>query len=218
MSAADLDLPSEGHLSRPLGDCVVFPFPTPVVVHDWPGSEALNQQLRVLILAAELASPGVARSNVGGWHSDQQFLDRRDPCVQALLRRIRLMTQELTRAFMPPRPYSFAVVGWANILRAGDYNAVHTHPNAMWSGVYYVTGNPEPPGTEPAGVRGRIELYDPRPGAAASYTLDNDLQRNFTYNPRAGAMLVFPSWVPHFVHAHRGSEPRISVAFNVTVS
>jgi uncharacterized protein (TIGR02466 family) len=27
---------------------------------------------------------------------------------------------------------------WANINPPGGYNRAHTHPNSLWSGVYYV--------------------------------------------------------------------------------
>jgi hypothetical protein len=30
-------------------------------------------------------------------------------------------------------------------------------------------------------------------------------------------ILVFPSWLPHFVHPVSGEEPRISIATNMTI-
>jgi hypothetical protein len=35
--------------------------------------------------------------------------------------------------------------------------------------------------------------------------------------PQTGMLLMFPAWLYHYVHPYRGTEPRISVAFNVTI-
>ncbi len=45
---------------------------------------------------------------------------------------------------------------WANINPPGGMNQPHIHPNALFSGVYYVKSNPK---------AGRLKIYDPRPGA-----------------------------------------------------
>lgn len=201
----------------PLAECMTMLYATPVVVHAWPDSAALNTDLRALIEAEAAAAPvAVTRSNVGGWHSDTRFLERDAACVRRLLDRVRVMSVELTRALMAPGHYAFRVEGWANLLRAGQYNSLHVHPNATWSGVYYVTGNPA--GGEPGAFAGRIELVDPRPAASNSYTAESSLQQRFLYSPRPGAMLVFPSWLQHMVHPHNEAEARISIAFNVTVA
>lgn len=204
-------------LPVPLTDCMTMIYPTPIVVHQWPDSAALNAELLALVAADEKASPiSAERSNVGGWHSDTRFFERDVPCVRVLLGRIRIMSIELTRALMAPGNYGFRVEGWANVLRSGQYNSVHVHPNSTWSGVYYVNGNPVEPGTANP-FSGKIELIDPRPGASASYTTENILQRRFLYSPTAGAMLVFPSWLQHMVHPYFGAEARVCIAFNVTV-
>jgi hypothetical protein len=35
--------------------------------------ERLNEALKALILAKEIEKPGVRRSNIGGWHSDDDL-------------------------------------------------------------------------------------------------------------------------------------------------
>jgi hypothetical protein len=57
----------------------------------------------------------------------------------------------------PPEPLSWILSAWANVNRRGDFNNMHTHPGATWSGVYYVDHgelNPDAEGTA-------IQLYDP---------------------------------------------------------
>lgn len=79
----------------------------------------------------------------------------------------------------------------------------------IWSGVYYVdTG--DTPGQHDSGA---LRFSDPAPGSAASFLpfvarLCPEIQ------PVPGLMVLFPSYLPHSVHPHRGNGLRISVAFN----
>ena len=194
-------------------------FPTPIATHQWPDSEELNAELKQLTLAAEQEGAGVARSNVGGWHSDMQFVHGEAPALRRLMGRVQRMAGEMTRAMMKPKQGQFTIEGWANLLRAGQYNALHLHPNSTWSIVYYVTGNPAPegPGASDA-FSGKIEFTDPRPGASATYTVENMMQQRCLLNPGAGAMIGFPSWLQHQVHPYFGPDVRISFAYNVLVT
>ena len=211
--------PAPTALARPIDQCVEMIFPTPVVLHDWPESTDLNSALREIILTEEQQSPGLSKSNVGGWHSDMGFVLRDDPPIRHLMERIRVMVGETTRLMMKPGNYKYAVDGWANVLREGQYNSIHVHPNSTWSGVYYVTGNPPPvPGKGSPEFSGKIEFIDPRPGASATYSVQNVMQRRCLLSPGPGAMILFPSWMQHQVHPYFGADVRISIAFNVQVS
>jgi len=190
-------------------------FGTPLVIRDWPQSEAMNAELQRLIAELRASVPGVGKSNVGGWHSPPDFIRGAAPALAGLRERIRAVVVDLTQLLMEPGDYGFGVDGWANVLSAGDYNGPHNHPNATWSGVYYLTGTP--PGGANAAVGGKIEFFDPRPAAGMVYAADNMLQRRCLFAPRPGCMLVFPSWLQHMVHPHSGVGERVSIAFNVTV-
>lgn len=204
-------------LVGPIGQHVQMIFPTPLAVHRWPDSEVLNRELFDLVMAAEVNGGGTGRSNVGGWHSASDFILRREPCLERLVMRVRVMVGEMVRAMMKPRTDKMHIEGWANVLRHGQYNMPHVHPNATWSGVYYVTGNPAPEsGDHPHS--GKIEFTDPRPGAAATYTVENMMQQSCMLNPDAGTMVVFPSWLVHQVHPYFGPDARVSIAFNVVIS
>lgn len=207
-------------LTRPIRDCIEMIYPTPVVLHRWPDSGELNRALTEIVLAAERDSPAsTGRSNVGGWHSDPGFVRREDPPIRDLAQRIQSLVREATGAMMAPGKHRFSLEGWANVLRRGQYNSVHVHPNSTWSGVYYVTGNPPPePGQGVAEFSGKIEFLDPRPAASATYAVENIMQRRSMLNPDAGTMLLFPSWLQHQVHPYFGPGTRISIAFNVVVA
>ncbi|MED5420524.1 MAG: TIGR02466 family protein [Pseudomonadota bacterium] len=195
-------------------------FATHVVAHDWPDSDAHNAELQALILGkeAEESQNQVVRSNAGGWQSSGNLIQWQEPCIDVFRRRIEKLVssllQELIRDTGQDRSFQLMIDSWANVNRNNDYNVVHTHPNCMFSGVYYVTrGNPDP--DVPHG--GLLEILDPREAAnyvqVAGTVLD---ARTFFENP-PGRMLLWPSWVKHMVHPYVGDGERISIAFNVNV-
>jgi uncharacterized protein (TIGR02466 family) len=188
-------------------------FATPLIIQDYPQSETLHTDLIATIAALRARVPTTGKSNVGGWHSAPDFIREEVPALAVLRERIRLMLIDVTRQFMQEGNYAFQLDGWANLLGPGDYNGPHNHPNATWSGVYYITGIPVS-----AGLAGKIEFFDPRPAAGMLYAADNMLQRRCLFTPRPGCMLLFPSWLQHMVHPYAGEGERQSIAFNVTVN
>lgn len=195
-------------------------FATPLVVHDWPNSEQFNQNFEELIRHSEDNDKdgfGV-RSNAGGWQSPGNLITWNDPVVEVFRQRIEKMVtnllQEVARDTGKNRSFELLIDAWANINRNGDYNVVHTHPNCMYSGVYYVHPG-EPEKTIP--YSGLLEILDPR--EAANYVqIRHSIfdGREFVENI-PGRMLLWPSWLKHWVHPYQGKGERISVAFNVNV-
>lgn len=189
-------------------------FATPLVAHVWSDASELNDELRPRILAYERENSGQQKTNVGGWHSETGQLEFCGDAGRRLIRHMYEMADEATRRVLAEygqtaRPMRWTLYAWVNINRAGDFNRVHTHPGATWSGTYYVdTGDPESEGGTP------IQLIDPCQGRANTF-LPQLAGTNALQRPEPGLMILFPSYVPHMVFAHRGSRPRISIAFNV---
>src|SRR5688572_12541520 len=59
-------------------------FPTPLFWHVFKGVDALNSELRELILAQERAAPSMVKSNQGGWQSPTEFFRWEGPAVATL--------------------------------------------------------------------------------------------------------------------------------------
>lgn len=204
--------------SRAIATHTLQAFATPIVNYVWQDAGELNAALAEVIFEAEGSSEGLTRSNVGGWHSDLVFLERREPCIAALRSRLHDFVADLNRAVFrndasAPTEH-FIIDAWANVMRRGHYHSPHCHPNAFWSGVYYVTGNPQVDGQPSSG---KLELFDPRPGANVNYTEGSSLSGRFLLNPSPGQVIIFPSWLEHWVHPYHGDAARLSIAFNVRV-
>jgi uncharacterized protein (TIGR02466 family) len=195
-------------------------FGTPFVSYQWPNSEALNEQLAELILAEEQADDlgrGI-RSNAGGWQSRGNLMTRSEACIGELKKRMEEVIFDLlgtvVRKDGTKRTFTLLFDSWANVCRNGNYNVVHTHPNAMWSIVYYVAEG-EPDKSIP--YCGLLELLDPRESANYIQVPNTILDARMFIENRPGRLVVFPSWVKHMVHPFVGSGVRISIACNVNV-
>jgi uncharacterized protein (TIGR02466 family) len=77
------------------------------------------------------------------------------------------------------------------------------------SGVYYLTAPQD---------CGDIVFRDPRPGAlGAPFRLFKDDCDHASFTPFAGLMILFPSYLEHFVLPSRSDEDRISISFDLTL-
>lgn len=195
-------------------------FGTPFVSYQWPESDDLNAELQDLILKAEAADAhgrGI-RSNAGGWQSRGNIMSSKENCIQRLKKRVEELVLNVTGEIIlkegGERSFTLISDGWANVCRPGNYNVVHTHPNAMWSLVYYVSsGEPDPS----IPYSGMLELLDPRESANYIQIQNTVLDARTFIENIPGRMIMFPSWVKHMVHPFIGEGVRISVATNVNV-
>ena len=188
-------------------------FPTPIHQARYNGVGELNAEVAKRILALRTKSAGVQKSNIGGWHSEATLLqDLGEPYGSQLGR----MFVETVRALlgnlfegMEALPTRVNVDAWAIVNEAGHSNQPHIHAGCAWSGVYYVAVEP--------GMGGEIYFQDPRTEAVMCPHPYNLLGTAalVTIAPSPGLMLVFPSFVYHGVHPYRGTQPRISIAFNL---
>ena len=189
-------------------------FSTPIATHRIADAVALNQGLKEIILAAEAGKPSTGRSNIGGWRSGHDLLAQPEAAMESLRNEIRDAIGQVIQATAGANGFSghFAINGWANVLRRGNYNTLHNHPESAWSGVYYVdigTQSAEQP------LSGMLEFMDPRPFVEMVSTPGMPFGLPVRIQPEAGLMVIFPSWLYHHVHAYVGEGARIAIAFNV---
>lgn len=101
---------------------------------------------------------------------------------------------------------------WININRENNSNNPHSHPGSFYSGVYYI---------KTAVGAGAISLMHPVDGYqyTVPYGMTTHLtsvnQHNWFEEPIAGKLIIFPSWILHYVQPNKSSSDRISIAFNV---
>ena len=182
-------------------------FPTPIYIADI-AHPTLNQELEKDIIAWSNKDKGMVRTNIKGWHSKTDMHQK--PEYQKLVS----MLYEAQRTIYDQEHLdSEPVLGnmWANINPPGGMNRAHQHPNSLWSGVYYVKAPKN---------SGNLKIDDPRSAAAMSRPMMKEgpvparLYRETNYEPIAGRLIMFPSWVMHCVDSNESDDIRISVSFN----
>ena len=196
---------------------VIPAFPT--LIGRWivPDAGSMNEELRALILAEEAKYSSLGRSNIGGWHSRTDFLNHPEPAVAALTTWITWAANQMIDATAGSRPLTgtMSVSAWAAICRDGSYHAPHSHPDSAWSGVYYVDAGTND-GSRP--LSGVLEFLDPRAGVEAVTAPGDPYGEPVRVRPENGLIVIFPSWLYHWVHPYAGQTPRIAISFNAMMA
>jgi uncharacterized protein (TIGR02466 family) len=192
-------------------------FPTLIGRLRIPDADATNQDLQALIIAEEAEYSSLGRSNIGGWHSRPDFLSRREPAVSAFTAWLTWALRRMIDATAGVDAFkgTLSASAWATICRAGAYHAPHSHPDSAWSGVYYVDPGTSSPNHPLSGV---LEFLDPRAAVEAVTAPGDPYGEPFRVRPQAGLLVVFPSWLYHWVHPYAGQTPRIAISFNATLA
>jgi uncharacterized protein (TIGR02466 family) len=211
--------PSEASLGPGLaGMQFLSLFPIPVFRIHWQDAELLNAQLKQVILARMEQSPGVVKTNRGGWQSKADLQDWSEECVRTFMARSHAAIQEIVRRTVPnPTDGHFngwQVVAWANVNRKGAFNTAHHHYGfgTIWSSFYYV----DPGLADSANAVTGCTKFQDRSGVPKEILLNPDpFEREIAVKPEAGVMLIFPSTLYHYVERYAGDRERVTIAFNM---
>ena len=206
-------------LNVPITPDINIVFGVPVMIQAMPGAAPVNEGLRRIILERERTSAGKAKSNAGGWHSEENLLTWPEPEIVTLNGWIDGAVQRMCRLPLREKAdalrLSYTAKAWANVNRNGNYNNMHSHAGSHWSVVYYVATGEEAPGHQFNGI---LELHDPRPAATHGRLPMFMFGRGLNVRPQPGLLVMFPAWIEHWVHPFFGTGERISIAVNIDVS
>ena len=146
----------------------------------------------------------VVKSNRGGWQSD---LQKPDGVFEPLVKEIQAVCKNINlgiKEIMVPQL-------WVNVNKKGDWNTIHQHGPYHLSGTYYVKVPKD---------CGKLVFRDPRPGAIGN----TFFQYKFTngefmkINLADGLLILWPSFLDHFVEPSQTDKERISISFDVVVT
>lgn len=196
---------------------VTCAFPTLIGRLRLPDPEGMNQELEAIILADEAEYSSLGRSNIGGWHSRPDFLNKPDAAVASFTVWLTWALRRMIDSTAGANTFQgrLSLSAWATVCRTGAYHAPHSHPDSAWSGVYYVdpgSNNPDRP------LSGVLEFLDPRAGVEAVSAPGDPYGEPFRVRPQAGLLVLFPSWLYHWVHPYEGERPRLAISFNASMA
>ena len=196
-------------------------FPTPVyMVQLDPSDEVWNamftyvEQFRLRLQQAEEMDDSVYTGDV---HSD--FVIHQKEQFQWLNgqigRHMRLYLQELGVDLTDIEIY--AQKSWPTVCNKekGEVNE-HTHENAHFSCVYYLS-------VDESNYSGNLYFRNPNSlivnKVPVSITNANSNSEKFhQVTPENGKLLIFPSYLPHYVSVYNGDDYRYSISYDITIT
>jgi len=189
---------------------VLHLFPTDIYFSE---TDIDNKNISRIILKKEKEEQTIFNTNSGGWQSDQWLhQDKRFSKI------ISTLENKFKQIFNDNNYTDDLVVGidsmWANVNRYRDSNLPHTHDPSDWSFVYYVK-IPED--------SGNLVMCDPRIRKGSKWGIQNFYKKItnhfaadlFTLPPVLGRLIIFPSYLEHYVTENKTDKPRISISGNI---
>ena len=106
---------------------------------------------------------------------------------------------------------------WVNINEFGDFNRPHLHNYSAFSGVYYVDVDTDKIGDIYfSNYNQLVKHYWEFDWFVKEGSTQTCHGADIRFTPTPHKLLIFPSWVTHYVETNRSRKPRISIAFNFT--
>jgi uncharacterized protein (TIGR02466 family) len=189
-------------------------FATPVMRCTLPEIASQNRKIADYVRESaknERSIAGYSLQSEQGYLSDIRFLDRDHTTIRTLkseiLKAVNTYLALWTNINRRSLPTNLVLWGWAVLMKEGDSNSPHIHPDACLSGVYYVETVDKP------FPQGCIEFINPVETLSFNELLRAD--SCFKISPAAGELILFPSYLTHYVYPFKGPGERICIAFNV---
>jgi uncharacterized protein (TIGR02466 family) len=161
------------------------------------------------VLTQRASNPQPAgRTNRQGWNSeDMAVLEQ--PVFALLQQAVRAGCASALNEMGVRVP--FQLQSWINMHDRGGFNFLHVHEGCLLSGCFYLN--------VPVGS-GKLVFRDPRAGVIHGY-VKGAVPNGYSdvhLAPEAGLLVLFPSWMEHFVEPHDNDEARISISFNAVAA
>ena len=171
----------------------------------------LNEELINLSLDLEKKNSGVVKSNIGGYQSD--YLQKSNRIIGATKDVILKAINQFADTIYVKKPYTVSFDDpWLNVNRENHSNKTHTHPGSDLSLTYYC---------EVPVNSGRIVFENP---VLHQRTTMIWYEKHGMWNseyiqfaPKKYDLIIFPSYLPHFVERNKSNKPRISLACNAQI-
>lgn len=161
-----------------------------------------NKKIEKFLIKLKKQSKGRKLSNEGGWQSEILY-DCEE--LKPLLFLISKVCENLNLKIKTLEIHQI----WANINKKNDYNQIHQHGGYYhMSGTYYVK--------TPKNC-GSIFFRDPRPAAMSNVFFLKNFEKSEIkkYDVQEGLLMLWPSYLDHFVEPSKTNKERISISFDI---
>ena len=168
-----------------------------------PTKVSFNEDIKNWLLSKVESEKTTIKSNTGGWQSD--LLNPNEelkPLCDKIFDVVKNLNLNINQINIPQM--------WANVNMKGHWNKIHLHGHYDISGTYYIKV-PENSGS--------IVFRDPRPGAIGSMYMNKNFDGGelLPISPNEGDLMLWPSYLDHFVEPSNSDEERISISFDIVI-
>jgi uncharacterized protein (TIGR02466 family) len=162
---------------------------------------SFNESLTSWVKDQMKKNKSVIKSNKGGWQSN---LCKPEGGFEPLVKEIKEFCNNLP---LNLKEISITQL-WVNVNKKGDWNTIHQHGDHDLSGTYYVKTPKD---------CGCIVFRDPRPAAISNRLMSIRFDKGeiFIKNVEEGLLVIWPSYLDHFVEPNKTDEERISISFDI---
>ena len=188
-------------------------FSTPIWINEINNHEGINKELTNYLYQEKEKNPeGTKKSNVSGWHSNdfelqnenlKNFIAEISKNIGSAIKDMDwdLETQVVKITNM-----------WAIINSKDAFNEKHHHGNSALSAAYYVKAEQN---------AGNIVFFDPRQANVFHHPASKEVNKINaqvqSITPKAGTLVLFPSYLEHKVNPNLSNEDSIVISFNVSL-
>ena len=188
-------------------------FSTPVWINEINNYEDINTDLKkYLYLEKEKNPKGTKKSNISGWHSED--FDLKNESFKNFIKEISKNIGNAVKDMSWDLESQIVKITsmWAIINSKNAFNEKHHHGNSALSAAYYVKAKKN---------SGDIMFFDPRQANVFHHPISSEVNKINSQvqsvTPKAGTLILFPSYLEHKVNPNLSDEDRIVISFNVSL-
>jgi uncharacterized protein (TIGR02466 family) len=180
-------------------------FPTPIYI------SKLNRELTPLELKFVDKNKKDFYKNDGNITSNNNYILNEKPFAN-IKKELDLRVQDYFDKVISPAniitPY--ITQSWLNYTETNQYHHKHAHPNSLVSGVFYINCHEE---------HDKIKFFNDNYKTIKLEVKDWNIWNSETwwFTVKTGDVILFPSSLTHMVETKKGTNTRISLAFNVFI-
>ena len=157
---------------------------------------------------------GVKKTNINGWHSKPFNFSEKESAAIKFFKATQVYVADVLKKYGWFYDHNKIVCNsmWSIINKKDNFNIEHTHPNNYISASYYVKAPKD---------CGRFSVTNPNTINRDKFPKQvnrTEFNRNVAQiNVEEGDLLIFPSYLPHYVEPNKSDEDRIVVSFNIDI-
>ena len=169
-------------------------------------NEHINNEIVDHILQKSKNEPGVGKTNVGGWQSDSIVKDSKfSPLFSEINKIIENLDLKINKIEISQ--------AWCNVNNKNDWNVIHNHGWYNLSAIYFAK---KPENSGKLGIRDPRAILTSTWGGWANKIYNMYNENCIIYlNSKVRDLIIFPSFLDHYVTPSDSDEERITIAVDI---